>query len=106
MTPTLTPACEEARLAIQAAPTAKVAAQPTEQAMPEASTRPRKASFALATGVALALAAGAAACTPTVRIEASDKPITINLNVKIDQEIRYRLDKDLEDTIAANPDLF
>jgi hypothetical protein len=104
VTVSLTPACEEARLATQAAPTAKVAAQPTEQAMPEGSTRPRTASLALATGVALAV--GAAACTPTVRIEASDKPITINLNVKIDQEIRYRLDKDLEDTIAANPNLF
>ncbi len=96
----LTPTPEEARLATQAAP----AAQPTEQAMPEASTRPPAATLALASGVALALAAGA--CTPTVRIEASDKPITINLNVKIDQEIRYRLDKDLEDTIAANPNLF
>lgn len=99
---TLTPGREEARLATQVAP----AAQPTEQTMPEAGTRPRTASLALATGVALALAVGAAACTPTVRIEASDKPITINLNVKIDQEIRYRLDKDLEDTIAANPNLF
>lgn len=54
----------------------------------------------------VAVAMGAAACTPTVRIEASDKPITINLNVKIDQEVRYRLDKDLEDAIAKNPDLF
>lgn len=60
----------------------------------------------MALGLALTLAAAGAACTPTLRIEASDKPITINLNVKIDQEIRYRLDKDLEDTIAANPDLF
>ena len=74
--------------------------------MPEASMRPPAARLALAAGVALMLAAGIAACTPTVRIEASDKPITINLNVKIDQEIRYRLDKDLEDTIAANPNLF
>ena len=102
MTARLTPTREEARLATQAAP----AAQTTEQAMPEASTRRPARGLALATGVALALAVGAAACTPTVRIEASDKPITINLNVKIDQEIRYRLDKDLEDTIAANPDLF
>jgi len=102
VTARLTQTREEARLATQAVP----AAQPTEQAMPEASTRPPAARLALATGVALALAAGAVACTPTVRIEASDKPITINLNVKIDQEIRYRLDKDLEDTIAANPNLF
>jgi hypothetical protein len=56
--------------------------------------------------LAAAVALGAVACTPTVRIEASDKPITINLNVKIDQEVRYRLDKDLEDAIAKNPDLF
>jgi len=46
------------------------------------------------------------ACTPTVRIEPSDKPIRIDLNVKIDQEVRVRLDKDVEDLIANNPDLF
>ncbi len=61
---------------------------------------------ALAPALVVAVAMGVAACTPTVRIEASDKPITINLNVKIDQEVRYRLDKDLEDAIAKNPDLF
>lgn len=61
---------------------------------------------ALAPALVAAVAMSAAACTPTVRIEASDKPITINLNVKIDQEVRYRLDKDLEDAIAKNPDLF
>ena len=61
---------------------------------------------ALAAGAVLAASMGAVACTPTVRLEASDKPITINLNVKIDQEIRVRLDKELEDAIAKNPDLF
>jgi len=61
---------------------------------------------ALAPALVAAVALGTVACTPTVRIEASDKPITINLNVKIDQEVRYRLDKDLEDAIAKNPDLF
>ncbi len=61
---------------------------------------------ALAPALMAAVALGTVACTPTVRIEASDKPITINLNVKIDQEVRYRLDKDLEDAIAKNPDLF
>jgi hypothetical protein len=54
----------------------------------------------------VAVAALASACTPTVRIEAGDKPITINLNVKIDQEIRYKIDKDLEEALAANPDIF
>ena len=47
-----------------------------------------------------------AGCLPTVKIEAPDKPITINLNVKIDQEIRVKLDKDVEELIADNPDLF
>ncbi len=45
-------------------------------------------------------------CTPTIRIEAPERPIEINLNVKIDQEVRIRLDKDVEDMIASNPDLF
>jgi len=49
---------------------------------------------------------GLSACTPTVRIEPSDKPIRIDLNVKIDQEVRVRLDKDVEDLISNNPDLF
>ncbi len=61
-------------------------------------------------GTAKAFALGAlaiaAACTPTVRIAAPDKPITINLNVKIDQEVRIRLDKEIEDLIADNPDVF
>ncbi|MEM1389937.1 MAG: YnbE family lipoprotein [Pseudomonadota bacterium] len=48
----------------------------------------------------------AAACTPTVKIEAPDKPIRIDLNVKIDQEVRVRLDDDVEDLIADNPNLF
>lgn len=46
------------------------------------------------------------ACTPTVKIEAPDKPIEINLNVKIDQEVRLKLDDSVEDLISSNPDLF
>ncbi|WP_416879469.1 YnbE family lipoprotein [Litorimonas sp.] len=52
------------------------------------------------------LGGGMSACTPTVKIEPSDKPIKIDLNVKIDQEVRVRLDKDVEELIADNPDLF
>jgi len=54
----------------------------------------------------ISVCAAIAACTPTVRIETPDKPIEINLNVKIDQEVRFRLDDGVEDLIAANPDLF
>lgn len=60
----------------------------------------------LAAAGALALMGAAAACTPTVKLQAPDKPIEINLNVKIDQEVRVRLDKDVEDLIANNPDVF
>ncbi len=47
-----------------------------------------------------------AACQPKVQIVPSDKPIVIELNVNINQEIRVRLDKDVEDLILDNPDLF
>ena len=61
----------------------------------------------LATGLTtFGISAALLACSPTVKIEPSDKPIVINLNVKIDQEVRVRLDKDVEDLIANNPDLF
>lgn len=56
-------------------------------------------------GAAATLAAALGACA-TVKVEAPDKPIEINLNVKIDQEVRVRLDKEVEDLIASNPDIF
>ena len=39
----------------------------------------------------------ASACTPTVKVQAPDKPIVINLNVKIEQEVRIRVEKGVED---------
>ena len=45
-----------------------------------------------------------AACTPTVQVAASE-PITINLNVKIEHEIRVKVDKEL-DNLFADEDLF
>lgn len=46
------------------------------------------------------------ACTPTVKVEAPDKPIEINMNIKIEQEVRVRVERDLDKQILANPDLF
>ena len=46
------------------------------------------------------------ACTPTVKLEAPDKPIEINMNIKIEQEVRVRVDRELEKEILSNPDLF
>jgi hypothetical protein len=46
------------------------------------------------------------ACTPRVEVAAPDKPITINLNVKIDHEIRVKVDKDLEEVLSKDSGLF
>ncbi|TDQ83929.1 YnbE-like lipoprotein [Dongia mobilis] len=53
-----------------------------------------------------ALAGLVAACNPTVKVEAPDKPIVINLNVKIEQEVRVKVDKDVENLVQSNPALF
>ncbi|MEI6860366.1 MAG: YnbE family lipoprotein [Shewanella sp.] len=44
-------------------------------------------------------------CTPTVKIEPPDKPIVINLNVKIEHEIKIKIDKEL-DELLTNDELF
>jgi hypothetical protein len=46
------------------------------------------------------------ACTPTVQVEAPDKPITINLNVKIQHEIRVKVEKDLDNVLSEESGLF
>ncbi len=46
------------------------------------------------------------ACAPTVKVEAPDKPIVINLNVKIEHEVRIRVEKDLDQALSSNPALF
>ena len=46
------------------------------------------------------------ACTPRVEVMAPDKPITINLNVKIDHEIRVKVDKELDNVLSDDNGLF
>ncbi len=41
-------------------------------------------------------------CTPTVKIEPPDKPIVINLNVKIEHEIKIKVDKELDELLNNN----
>lgn len=48
----------------------------------------------------------AVSCSPTVKLEAPDKPIVINLNVNISQEIRVKLDKDIDSLITSKKGLF
>tara|TARA_R110000782_G_scaffold4481_2_gene15900 strand:- start:46 stop:195 length:150 start_codon:yes stop_codon:yes gene_type:complete len=47
-----------------------------------------------------------AACQPTVQVNAPEKPIVINLNVKIEHEVRVKLEKDVDDLLKKNSDLF
>jgi hypothetical protein len=47
-----------------------------------------------------------AACAPTVKLEAPDKPIEINLNVNIEHRVRVEIEKDVRQTIQQNKDIF
>ncbi|MGC2853900.1 YnbE family lipoprotein [Novispirillum sp. DQ9] len=56
--------------------------------------------------VALGLGLVLIACQPTVRVEAPEKPIVINLNVKIEQEVRIKVERDVESLLELNSELF
>ena len=47
-----------------------------------------------------------AACSPTVRVETPQDPITINLNIKLDAEVRVQLEEQAQQDIESNPDIF
>ncbi len=64
----------------------------------------RPPALAMATGLVLA-AWLLAACTPTVKVEAPDKPIEINMNVNIKHEILVKVEKEVEE-MFEDEDLF
>jgi len=45
-------------------------------------------------------------CSPKVEVAVPDKPITINLNVKIEHEILVKVDKQIDDLFSENSELF
>lgn len=45
-------------------------------------------------------------CTPRIELAPSDKPITINMNIKIDHEVKVKVEKDLEQVIGKDSNLF
>ena len=53
-----------------------------------------------------AIALFAVACTTKVEVVAPTEPITINLNVKIEHEIRVKVDKELDDEFKKDKGLF
>ena len=53
--------------------------------------------------ISAALAGGLlAACTPTVKVEVAP----INIYAKLDADVRVRLDKEVQELIQQNPNLF
>ncbi len=57
----------------------------------------------ISSGVMLVLIS---ACAPTVKVAAPDEPITINLNVKIEHEVRVKIDKELDQVFSKEAGLF
>jgi hypothetical protein len=47
-----------------------------------------------------------AACQPTVKVEAPQEPITINLNIKLDAEVRLKIEEQADQDIEENPEIF
>ncbi len=45
-------------------------------------------------------------CQPTVRLEAPREPITVNLNIKLDAEVRVVLQEKAREDIERNQDIF
>ena len=62
----------------------------------------RKALLMCAFGGAVALAG----CEPTVKVQAPTEPITINLNIKLDAEVRVKLEESAKKDIKSNPGVF
>ena len=52
------------------------------------------------------LMAGAMTLSGCVSVTAPDKPIVIELNINIKQEVIYRLAADAANTVESNPDIF
>jgi hypothetical protein len=48
----------------------------------------------------------ATGCTPTVQLQAPEKPIEINLNVNVEQHVKVEIDKDVQQAISKNQDIF
>lgn len=54
----------------------------------------------------LAVLSLALGCQPTVKVEAPKEPITINLNIKLEAEVRVKLEEAAQKDIKQNPNIF
>lgn len=81
------------------APAARNAAMRMEHSQARGATRRAWGSAAVLIG-ASALLAGC------ISVNAPDKPIVIELNINIKQEVIYRIADDVANTINQNPEIF
>ena len=65
-------------------------------------TRPMTRTRTSLALLGLIAAVGASACTPTVRLQVDP----IQIYAKLDADVRIRLDKELQDLLVENPNLF
>ncbi|CEO40719.1 YnbE family lipoprotein [Photobacterium kishitanii] len=56
-------------------------------------TLPLSTLYSIAIMITMLLLNG---CTPTIQVATSDKPIEVNLNVKIEHDIKIKVDKEIE----------
>jgi len=76
----------------------------TETGLTKRKQRPTSAVMKkLVSIMALGASAATAGC---VNVSAPDKPIEINLNINVTQEVVYRLDGEAKALIQQNPDIF
>ena len=68
------------------------------QGPPQADIRRRTALL-----LGLSLAPLLAACTPTVQVVAPKEPITINLNIKLDADVRLRIEEKAKEDVGTKP---
>lgn len=61
-------------------------------------------TFPLLSLAAMALLAGA--CSPTVRLEAPEKPIEINMTLNIKHEILVKVERDVQQLFESDKGLF
>lgn len=53
--------------------------------------------------LALTLSLGLLGCTPKVALEAPKDPITVNLNIKLDADVRLRVEEQAKTDVAKEP---
>jgi len=62
----------------------------------------RMAGLGLAALVMIGMGGAVAACTPTIRLQVDP----IQIYAKLDADVRIKLDKELQDMLRENPNLF